>query len=657
MNDWLLELTIGPVQGFIAAARRSRDLWAGSWILSELAHAMAASLRDGGARLIYPDEGRVRTRPGLRRKADAEDGASVELEGTSNLSNVILCRVEGRTEAEVRELANRGKRAAQTRLELLSDLALDDWQRAGAGRAANGRVLRRDLWRRQIATAIESYAVWSQLKGDDDVAYQLAHKALKRAMAQRKATRDFDVALTAAQVPLARGVPKSSLDGGAESVIDPQQWHPPRFGLGRGEQLDALGCIKRYVGLSERFTALTRLAADGWLQSVAGASQNSADRLTPIRTAYEWLVRRGLATRAIGPLDRQKRRIYERFPFDAGLLFDERLAAALEEARSSGDTEAATKLLELKAALADLYRAFGRPSPYVALIVADGDRMGGLVSRAKGEAGHAAISKAVAGFADGVADIAAEFRGEALYAGGEDLMLAVPLDGLVGLARRLSASFESAMQGIDPALLGGEEPLPTLRVGAAICHVLTPFGAIRAAVDAAEKAAKGLAGSSTQGHALAVHLHIRAGHCIPVRYRFDDGASFDAIATWTSAYRKDQFPGRLAYDLRDIAMRFGWRPGEDGTLQLDPVGRAIEFERVLRRSRASGGERDIPLRRELKQRLQALDAQLARGGGAGSVATRNGKAGPDEALLALAHELLLARWLAAHRQDQLGERA
>ncbi|HMX54263.1 MAG: type III-B CRISPR-associated protein Cas10/Cmr2, partial [Candidatus Accumulibacter sp.] len=36
MSTWLLEIAIGPVQGFIAAARRSRDLWAGSHLLSEL---------------------------------------------------------------------------------------------------------------------------------------------------------------------------------------------------------------------------------------------------------------------------------------------------------------------------------------------------------------------------------------------------------------------------------------------------------------------------------------------------------------------------------------------------------------------------------------------------------------------------------------------
>jgi len=38
---YLLICSIGPVQDFIATARRSRDLWYGSWMLSELAKSAA----------------------------------------------------------------------------------------------------------------------------------------------------------------------------------------------------------------------------------------------------------------------------------------------------------------------------------------------------------------------------------------------------------------------------------------------------------------------------------------------------------------------------------------------------------------------------------------------------------------------------------------
>ena len=59
MSRWLLQVSFGPVQGFIASARRSRDLWAGSYILSKIARAAADSLIEANASLIYPTQAAV----------------------------------------------------------------------------------------------------------------------------------------------------------------------------------------------------------------------------------------------------------------------------------------------------------------------------------------------------------------------------------------------------------------------------------------------------------------------------------------------------------------------------------------------------------------------------------------------------------------------
>ena len=54
MTQYVLTLSIGPVQEFIASARRSRDLWSGSWLLSEMAKAAAKSLFEAGAQMVFP---------------------------------------------------------------------------------------------------------------------------------------------------------------------------------------------------------------------------------------------------------------------------------------------------------------------------------------------------------------------------------------------------------------------------------------------------------------------------------------------------------------------------------------------------------------------------------------------------------------------------
>ena len=56
---YLMAIGIGPVQEFIASARRSRDLWFGSWLLSEISKAAAKKIADecGRDNLIFPSVG------------------------------------------------------------------------------------------------------------------------------------------------------------------------------------------------------------------------------------------------------------------------------------------------------------------------------------------------------------------------------------------------------------------------------------------------------------------------------------------------------------------------------------------------------------------------------------------------------------------------
>lgn len=52
--SYLLAISIGPVQEFIATARRSRDLWFGSWLLSELSKAASKYIHENNGELIFP---------------------------------------------------------------------------------------------------------------------------------------------------------------------------------------------------------------------------------------------------------------------------------------------------------------------------------------------------------------------------------------------------------------------------------------------------------------------------------------------------------------------------------------------------------------------------------------------------------------------------
>jgi len=58
MPQHVLVITLGPVQDFIASARRCQDLWFGSWLLSDLSRAVARTVDAfaGGDALVFPSE-------------------------------------------------------------------------------------------------------------------------------------------------------------------------------------------------------------------------------------------------------------------------------------------------------------------------------------------------------------------------------------------------------------------------------------------------------------------------------------------------------------------------------------------------------------------------------------------------------------------------
>ncbi len=587
MSQHLLELSFGPVQSFIASARRSRDLWAGSYMLSEIARAAGMALIGHGAELIYPAIGRVQ-----------QDNPDED----SNLSNILLARLpEGTAPHAIAEVAIA---AGKQWLADQSVEAIKKWNQAGV-------ALRQNLWQLQIDDAIEAYAAWASL--DDDTGYRNAYDRLKATFAARKNTRDFGP-LRLPSPELGR-VPKNSFDGLRESVLP--ETMPARarrrFGLSQGEQLDALGAIKRVLGKKERFTALSRLAAHDWLTSL------DPDQRQTLTKVYAPLVDLDLATRASHPAFRD-------FPYDGGLLYPERLAR--EKASAQDDADALAALDDLERALKTLWRQHGRPNPYAALVVADGDKMGAFVDQAKSAQDHAGITRAVAAFADRVPLIASEHAGQSVFNGGEDLTVMLPLSQVIAGSRALAESFDQAMADVARRLLGERYAAerPTLRVGVALCHVLEPLGVIRHRANAAEKFAKGEEGGNRQGNALGLVLHIRAGHEIGVRIRFDDPDGFAALAEWQQAYAQGEFPGRLAYDTRAIAL-------DSHARGLPPGVGAAEFKRLLDRARERGGEKSIPdpRRAVLEQRAGRL----------------RDTADDPTGLMRLAGELILARWLSA----------
>lgn len=375
----LLAIAVGPVQEFIAAARRTRDLWFGSYLLSETSRAVARSVEAGGGKLIFP------------ASSDAE-----------NVANVILAELPS---GEPRDVAAKAKQAAQKRwLEFAGE----------AHREASG-VIRQDIWDDQVKDVIEFYAAW--VAGSAD--YRANRGTLMRLLAGRKNCRNFLPAKGRA------GVPKSSLDGQRESVLkDParERW-PERFRarlrIREGEQLDVVGLVKRVAGGTQPYPSVARIAADPWVRG-------NQHRLGPVTAAC------GSLADIIRPLNTPAHPHFEAFPYEGTAVYIARHHELIEETGTTPED-----LRPLREALARL----PYPEPYLAVLVADGDNMGAAISALTSPEANREFSSTLAGFANSARTTVNDHNGVLVYAGGDDVLAFLPVDKCLSCARTLHDEF------------------------------------------------------------------------------------------------------------------------------------------------------------------------------------------------------------------------
>lgn len=604
MNLYVLTFAIGPVQGFIASARRSRDLWAGSWLLSELAKAVAKNLHDKGAELIFPY---------------VENPDDLQPESEFSVGNKIQAVVQAENAAQLTQIADQAKAAANKHF---IKIAHQVWQ--DLGNYTNG--LRQEIWHNQIDDYVEVQYAWARILDDnsDNKAYLNASQKAAQLLASRKATRDF-------LQQTGDFLPKSSLDGARETVLleekNISRTLRNKLGLSQSEQLDCAGVVKRLCGekisertkqkIAEQFTPITRVAANDWLKEIPN------EKLEELIKAYEPLVGLGLATRVRG-----NKGIYDAFPYDAQFCYSSRLNTALLKA----DENEKKALNHLQDVLKDIKKGIKKePCPYFAMLLADGDRMGELLDKAETKENHQAITQALSEFAKSVPQIMRDNQAQYIYSGGDDVLGLVSLSYAVECANDLRKHFSDSLKNIADKL-GAENP-PTLSVGLAICHIQNPLGNIRALAKRAEKVAKG-DNAAQPRNALGITLAVRSGAVSDMRLRWDDKKAQRYFKYWIKCYKSHKLSSRVAYDCRDIFMRTDFPPMDEKE-QADLLGkiRFAEMKRMLDKAQTSLGKPlDKITKAILMCRFNALNGDLN----------------------ILATELIIARWLAAKTQNDLG---
>jgi CRISPR-associated protein Cmr2 len=523
----LIAIAVGPVQEFIAAARRTRDLWFGSHLLSEISRAVAKTVEQdsGETNLIFP--------------------ASSEAE---NVANVILAVLPT---GDPKTLVAKAKSAAQDRW---LDFAKE------AKSIASG-VIRQDIWIDQINDVIEFYAAWVPHTNPGD--YKKDRASLMRLLAGRKNLREFHAANE-----IDKGLPKSSLDGQRATVLKEQMKFPSNLRIRQGEQLDIIGLVKRVAGGNAPYPSVSRVAADPWVRG--NSNKPSFKRL--IDACKE------IPSSILHRLDRNSYPNFQDFPFEGTAIYVNRHQEWLEEIE--GEEQLKTKNIM------EALNALPEPSPYLAILVADGDKMGAAISNLPDAKRNRAFSRALAGFASDAKDIVTQNHGVLIYAGGDDVVAFLPVDKCFECARILRDKFVDCLKTEAP------ENTPTLSVGIAIGHCMENLEDLLEYGRAAEKNAKKIDGKD----ALAVHLHKRGGGPIKMASRWETQPE-KRLMKFASLMKDEIIPTKLPYELRALAKLYENWP--------DNVANAInkDLVRVLAKKATKGVDKVSEVMNEFIENL------------------------------------------------------
>lgn len=529
---YLLNVSIGPVQSFIAASRKTRDLWAGSELLLHVVRTtLKELLRQPGASAIFPA---VSSSGG----ADSADAA-----------NIILAEVGAEGEDALRAIVEKlRERAARALAEAFEDAAA----------YCRGKGLEPDLklGRRQAEQFVEVYAGWSPL-GES---YRTARERAESNLAASKSVRRFE------PYPTSEGRPKSPLDPALESVIPlGENWRvrtdwQEKLLLKPREHLDAVSLAKRfwqreYKASEPEFPSTRQVALEPVLRLTQGSPE--LNRITEFCAG----VRGG--QKQLGPADAI-------FGF-----FDE-----LIEPDQTKRSEQIRTGMSLRREFIRVHLSGREPRGYYAVIHADGDGMGkalgGIADQPGGLARHRAFSKQLgAEFASKVRPLVEKHLGALVYAGGDDVLALCPCETAVGLAADIEQLFKQAM----------EQYGVTLTTAVGYCPIQDDLQESVRFAASLERVGKRHFGG--EKNALVVGARVRGGNDVHAAFKWRT-APDQLFADVVNAFDRGVMPRGFPYEIENLANEF--RP-ERFCVEKWDVGvletAGAEYARIARRKESA----------------------------------------------------------------------
>ena len=499
--------TLGPVQGFVSQARRTRDFWAGSFILSWLAAVAIKAVQHQKGDIQFPH---------------ADENYMLWLEGKGKQNPPLQGSIPNRFRSLVAAV-----NPDTFKPEQVVEAVQEAWK------ALANVVWYEDL--RYLGEQSITYCIWQrQIAAFWDMSWVIVEdEADSSALDKRKNWRTY-------VAPKEPGVKCAMMDGWQElsgeerpdrkkmevfwKALRENGRHGMKSDLRENEALCAMAFIKRRF--SRHFAKLDHEMAQDW--QLKGWKVPSTIPSVTYMAAVHWLEQ---------ALNKAKPEVLQHFqqvaadltddeygewdtnihclkPFakeykhlkslDGNVFFETSLENTnIFPAKLEKKVDAVKKALQAiknNAGLSD-------PTPFYAILLMDGDSLGSHMSDTKL---HYSITQGLADFTNGVPAIVQNNNGFLIYAGGDDVLAILPLEDAITCAAALRAHYLNCFNGQTKSTDKQKRlPIPTTLSGAIeFVHINTPLTSV---LKDAHKLLDDVAKDGSGRDALAIRVWKRGG--------------------------------------------------------------------------------------------------------------------------------------------------
>jgi CRISPR-associated protein Cmr2 len=428
-----LEFSVGPVQAFVAQARRTRDFWGGSYLLSFLtAHAIRGALLASAK--VSPEQ-------------LAKDRLVCWASGDRQGQPQIIGSVPNHFAATAADLehAIRVARAAEDALREAWQRVCDAvWNRYVAAAEARG-VETRVTWERQVFGFWE--IVWAAGENAPEL---LARRKLWRTHWPPDEPGDKCSVMPAYQ----------ELSGHIRARAREAQdafWRQVRQGTGdldlqQGERLCAVALVKRMYAKCADESIGWRLDTSAWPSTVDFAALPWVRRVLAVTEARTAARAYAEMVKAYAPGEAIEAEGHFRGLNDGGdfvrlngdyihptSLANSRVTPLRAESNREKLQATLAKIAEFK----DAEGRLGYPPRYYALFLGDGDKLGTLLKNSGGNV-SAQIATALDRFTQETGPFGEDLDAIRIYAGGDDVFALLPVESALAYADKVALKYQES---------------------------------------------------------------------------------------------------------------------------------------------------------------------------------------------------------------------